>query len=218
MKASTNSSCSPSSSSVRQRKSEHKTVDTSSQEPSSSPFLSDLSAFPIQCNILSLQDIRIALDDILIKFFTVELGWKEDNRRTDLNLLSQFVANVIALVVVLYSYFFGFEASRTLGQPLCILYFFVVLLSTVVNWQLGPMPKFSGMSSSSPKETVKVETNIEAPSTLYSIIAVYQSESEANKPRTIHLKKPVETWFHADGSLAAEAIYKDLLLLASPGK
>ncbi|KGG51502.1 hypothetical protein DI09_33p190 [Mitosporidium daphniae] len=97
-------------------------------------------------------------------------------------------------------------------------YFFVVLLSTVVNWQLGPMPKFSGMSSSSPKETVKVETNIEAPSTLYSIIAVYQSESEANKPRTIHLKKPVETWFHADGSLAAEAIYKDLLLLASPGK
>ena len=97
-------------------------------------------------------------------------------------------------------------------------YFLIVSLTAVINWKVGPVPKFAGKSTGSTEETVKVEATIEAPSTTYSITATYQRRSEADKPEIIHLKKPVETWFHANGHLDVEAIYKDLKLLAPPKK
>lgn len=90
-------------------------------------------------------------------------------------------------------------------------YIVLATIFSLANWILGAPPKFFGSLGND--QTIKVETHMKAPSTLFSITVTFTTGTK--EPKIVHLKKPVETWFNLNGILDTEAFYKDLQLLST---
>src|SRR5262245_11251570 len=72
----------------------------------------ELGSSPVRVNHGSLQDIRIALDDTLVKYLNEVRGLSQGHGQTDRYLVVQFILNLIGALTAAYAYVTPFTESR----------------------------------------------------------------------------------------------------------
>lgn len=169
-------------------------------------FTKSLEERPVQVNNASLVDIKIALDDTVVRYFAEVLGYKQDHRFTDKNLAVQFVLNLISGMTALYAYAVPFSEGIALIGLACLVFFLLNATWGLYYYFLVVHPTFAGAKGNT---TVRVTTDMHPPTTIYHISAIIGAD-------TLTLAKPVEQWFDPLGTLDPIPFVQDLQKLVQP--
>jgi hypothetical protein len=179
-------------------------------------FIEELLENPLQVNNTSLLDIKIALDDVLVKYLQEVLGYKQNHRLTDKNLWMQFILNLLAGMTALYAYYVPFAQARTVLGLTCLAFFALNTFWGVYYYILadhytfvGTLEKQGGISN----QWLYIETDLKPPSTSYRISIVIgdkELKSGSELDKRIVSEHPVEEWFDVTGTLEPVTFAKDI--------
>lgn len=164
------------------------------QQSEKRSFIQELQNNPVRVNNSSLLDIKIALDDILVKYFQDELEYIQDHKLEDRNLFIQFLLNLMGGITALYAYIVPFNESKLVIGLICIAYFLLNLTWSAYYYFIAKHYTYIGSLCSS-NSIIRVYTEMKPPSTMYTISVSINNTKESN------LKKPVEGWFDVTGTL-----------------
>lgn len=173
------------------------------QQSEKKSFIQELENNPVKVNNSSLLDIKIALDDILVKYFQDELGYIQDHKLEDRNLAVQFLLNLMGGITALYAYNVPFNESKLVIGLICVAYFLLNLTWSAYYYFIAKHYTYIG-SLHNNNNIVRIRTEMKPPSTMYTIFVSINNTKESN------LKKPVEEWFDVAGTLDPSPFVSDI--------
>ena len=170
-------------------------------------FIQNLVDNPVKVNNASLVEIKIALDDTLVKYFQEVLGYTQDHRLTDKSLLIQFILNVLSGLTALYAYYVPFVQARYVLGFACAVFFVLNTIWGIYHYFIIEHFTFIGYKKEG--VMIMVQTEMQPPSTMYTI------SIKIRDTVVITIQRPVESWFDVSGTLDPVPIAQDLKELLS---
>ncbi|KAM0680989.1 hypothetical protein GINT2_000772 [Glugoides intestinalis] len=104
-------------------------------------LIKKIDSAPIQADLYTLEQLKIALDDLLV-FYCKERGFKEKHRLNDFLNVIGLISTVLASIVLYLSLYSTFEASKKVLFICLVIYVFLSLLSFIVYCFCGGRIQF----------------------------------------------------------------------------
>lgn len=149
---------------------------------------------PIKADLYSLDQLKIALDDLLIEYCS-SIGHKEIHLLTDIQNIVGVVSIILCLCVLGQSYYFKFDTIRSY-MALCLLaYFALNILAFILTFFMGGKISF---------EKLNVKTSIDS-AHQYQVTLNYKSEKSP-----VTYKKSIFELFDNSSKLDHEIFLNDV--------
>lgn len=154
---------------------------------------------PIRANTHVLQDLKIALDDILVNLLKNEFNIQQDHRITDLRIVIGFISIISAIYITYVSLYGDFKEYKQMSLILTLVYFVLNSFITFIMKFINKGCVFKARDNS-----IRVYTTVVPPNTNY-IVMVYRRGIIPEK-----YNKNVCDLFDEEGRCLHEVFMKDL--------
>jgi hypothetical protein len=168
-------------------------------------LISILEAEPIKAGKENLHEIKVALDDALVRFMTEEAGYTEDHTQMNMKLLVAFILNVIGGATALYAYRVPFEKAKFYTALGSLLYLAIYGVWNFYTMFLANQFAFCGRHPSK-NAMLHIKTDTSLKDAVYRVHAHFE---KIGTPREI-LSGKVDRWVTIDGHVSPRPFVTDM--------
>ncbi|RKP13936.1 signal peptidase complex subunit 2 [Piptocephalis cylindrospora] len=172
---------------------------------------------PVQVNINSLTELKVATDDAVVEYLTKKRGFRRNNFHTDLQLFLGFLASGVTMGEFYYSWKHPGVDIRS--YTIASVVFYVVITSFLTFWAFYRTKDllFLGKRPEDASE-IAVRTGADGHKPLYKL-SVHEATSrtgssgsgkKSKKSIEADLTAPYSKWFHTDGFLSVSGLEAEL--------
>eukprot|EP00866_Antonospora_locustae_P000768 jgi/Antlo1/768/598 len=176
------------------------------KKPPMNSLLKAYTKSPVKSEVLHLRALKITLDDVLKRYLTKVLGWKQHHFVTDIRIFVGLVSIITAAITLCLSLYIDFVVYKPYVAVLLSLYFSLNIALEIVLF-LFPEPVFKGEKDGS---LLVVRSEIKEPHPMYTIMLFRDGGKVPTK-----YTKSVYDLFYSDGVLIHEEYLRDIETLFS---
>lgn len=171
------------------------------KKPPMNSLLKIYAKAPVKSEIHHLRALKITLDDVLKRYLTKALGWKQLHIVTDIRIFVGLVSIVSAAITLYLSLYVDFVAYKPYVVVLLALYFALNIALEVFLF-FFPEPVFKGEKDGA---LLVVKSEIKEPYPIYTLILHRDGEKVPTK-----YTKSVYDLFYSNGVLIHDEYLQDI--------